>query len=70
MRCCHTGWLPNHEVHVMYLILIILLILVFAGGGYGYHTGWYAGRPYYGGGIGIVGLILVVLLVLLLVGRL
>jgi hypothetical protein len=51
------------------LILLVLLIVVLASGGYGYRSGWYAGAPHYGYGIGLVGVLLIVLLVLLLLGR-
>lgn len=52
------------------LILIVLVVLVLFGGGLGYHRGYYASNAYYGPGIGIVGIIVVVLLILLLSGRL
>lgn len=49
----------------MTTILIILLLLILLGGGfsYGYHAGW--GPGYYGGGLGFI---VVVLLVLYLLG--
>jgi hypothetical protein len=47
----------------MDLILIIIVLLLIFGGGFGY-TRWG-----YGGGIGIGGILLIVLLVYLLVGR-
>ena len=54
----------------MNLILVILLVLLLFGGvGYGYRSSIY-GSPYYTGGYGIVGLILVFVLVLALLGRL
>ena len=46
------------------LLIILLLVIVFGGGGY-YAHGLYG--PYYGGGIGIVGII-IILIVLRLVG--
>jgi competence protein ComGC len=51
------------------LVLIVLVIILLFGGGYGYRSGWHS-SPYYGPGFGIVGLLIVVLLVLLLMGRL
>jgi hypothetical protein len=51
------------------LILIIVLLVVVLGGGYGYRT-YGAVYPYYGPGMGIIGVVLVVLIVLLLMGRL
>jgi hypothetical protein len=47
----------------MDLILIILILFLLFGGGFGYH------RWGYGGGIGIGGILLIVLVVYLLVGR-
>jgi hypothetical protein len=52
------------------LILIILLIVLLFGGGYGYRSGIYNRAPYYGPGIGIIGIIVLVLIVLALTGRL
>jgi len=52
------------------LIVVVVLIVVLLGGGYGYRAGWYVGQPYYGGGIGILGLVLIVVLLLLVFGRL
>jgi hypothetical protein len=56
----------------MILILIVLLVL-FAGGGLGYHSGWYGAgivpSSYGYGGIGLLGTIILVLLVLALIGR-
>jgi hypothetical protein len=54
----------------MALIIIILLVLLLAGGGYGYSSGWHASYPsYYGGGLGIVGVIVIILIVFALLGR-
>ena len=47
----------------MDLILIIIVLLLIFGGGFGYN------RWGYGGGIGIGGILLIVLIVYLLVGR-
>ena len=50
------------------LLLIILLILVFGGGGFGYYgqrQGWYGGTGFGG----IIGLVLVVAVLLWLFGR-
>ena len=52
------------------LIVIVILVVVLLGGGYGYRAGWHTGVPYYGGGIGILGLVLIVVLLLLVFGRL
>jgi hypothetical protein len=52
------------------LIVIILLVVLMAGGGYGYRAGWASGYPYYGPGFGLLGIILIVVLILLLMGRL
>jgi hypothetical protein len=56
------GKKPSTEVR-MDLILIILILFLLFGGGFGYH------RWGYGGGIGIGGILLIVLVVYLLVGR-
>lgn len=57
----------------MNLILIILLVLVLLGA-LGGPVGWYgpgwSGGPYYYGGFGLVGTILIILLILAVVGRL
>lgn len=47
----------------MDLILLIIVILLLFGGGFGYHTWGYTG------GLGIGGVLLIVLIVYLLVGR-
>ena len=47
----------------MDLILIIIILVLLFGGWFGYH------RWGYGGGIGIGGILLIVLIVYLLVGR-
>lgn len=52
------------------LILVIILIVVALGGGYGLHSGYYAGNPAYGYGTGLIGIVLVVFVVLLVLGRL
>jgi hypothetical protein len=44
------------------LILVVIAILAIFGGGFGYRSGNYA----WGGGIGVVGLLAIVILVLLL----
>jgi hypothetical protein len=51
------------------LVIIIIVILLFGGVGY-VGRGPIYGNPYYTGGYGIVGLILVFVLVLALLGRL
>ena len=48
------------------LILIVVLVIVFGGGGY-YSYGNYG--PAYGGGIGLVGILLIILVVWALSGR-
>lgn len=55
----------------MYLVLVVLLVFLLFGG-VGYHSGWYAGgfAPYGYGGVSLLGVVLIVLLVLLLLGRL
>ena len=50
------------------LIVIVLLILLAVSGGWGYRAGWYGPAAY--PGFGIIGVILVVVLILLLLGRL
>ena len=49
----------------MFIILLVVLILVFGGVGYGFR-GTYANGPYLGGG---VGMILLVVVLYLLLGR-
>ena len=51
------------------VVLILILVIIFGGVGYGYRGSIY-GSPYYTGGYGIVGLILVFVLILALLGRL
>lgn len=48
------------------IILIVLLVLLVFGGWAG--RGSYGGNAYYGPGLGLVGLLLVVFLILVLVG--
>jgi hypothetical protein len=50
----------------MRLILIILLIFVLLGGGFGLHGGLFVGDGgiYYGGGLGIALIVILVLLIL------
>ncbi len=48
-----------------WIIIIAVLVLLLGGAGYGYR-----GSRYYGGGLGILGTILVVLLLLWLLGAL
>lgn len=47
------------------ILLIILIIVLLGGTGYGYHAQYFTG-PYWGGGLG---LILVVVVILLVMGR-
>ena len=52
-------------------LLVIVLIICVLFGGYGYRSGWYEPRPYYGGGaLGVVLLIIIILIVLRLLGQL
>jgi hypothetical protein len=49
----------------MYIVIALILVLVLCGGGYGVSSNWAAGPAYYGGGIGTV---LIILLILYLLG--
>ncbi len=67
----HTGHsLPPTALtgleHAMRLLLIILLILLVLGGGFGLHGGLFIGAHglYYGGGLGLVILIVLILLII------
>lgn len=51
------------------VILIVLIVLVLLGGGWGYRSGWYAGAPHYGYGVSMLGVVLIIVLVVLLMGR-
>jgi len=53
-------------VGIMRLLLIILLVLIVLGGGLGFHGGLFVGSGgiYYGGGLGLVLLVVLVLLIL------
>ena len=51
------------------IILIVVLILVIVGGGWGLR-GSYGTNVYYGPGVALVGLIILVLLILVLTGNL
>jgi len=53
-------------VSTLGIILIVLLVLLVFGGWAG--RGSYGGNAYYGPGLGLVGLVLVIFLVLVLVG--
>jgi len=53
-------------VSTLGIILIVLLVLLVFGGWAG--RGSYGGNAYYGPGLGLVGLLLVVFLILVLVG--
>ncbi len=48
-----------------FIIVIVVLLLLFGGVGYGYRDSW---GNYYGGGISLIGLILIVLFVIWLIG--
>ncbi len=53
----------------MQVLLIVLLLLLLFGGGLGGYHAWGV-NPYYGGGIGLGALLIIVVLILLLTGRL
>lgn len=46
------------------ILIILLLLLLFGGGGYGWHAAGYPGGPYFGGGIGLAVLLLLVYVLL------
>jgi hypothetical protein len=46
---------------LIWVILLLVLLLLFGGIGYGNRTTW---GNYYGGGIGILGLILIIVIVI------
>ena len=50
---------------MLILIGLIVLLLLFGGLGYGYRSSW---GNYYGGGLGLLGLLVVIVLVLWLIG--
>ena len=50
------------------LIVLIIVLILFGGFGYGYRSNIYS-SPYYTGGFGILGLVLVFVLVMVLLGR-
>ena len=53
-------------MNVLWIIIaIVVILLLFGGIGYGRRDAW---GNYYGGGIGILGLILIILLILWLLG--
>ena len=60
---CQNGLGETAAEERMDLILIIIILVLLFGGWFGYH------RWGYGGGIGIGGILLIVLIVYLLVGR-
>jgi hypothetical protein len=47
------------------LLIILLVLILLGGGGYGYRSGW--GGPQFGG---LLGLVLIILLILFLTGNL
>jgi hypothetical protein len=50
---------------MLILLALIVLLLLFGGIGYGYRSSW---GNYYGGGLGLIGLLVVIVLVLWLLG--
>jgi hypothetical protein len=52
---------PQEEGMLWLLIAIVVLLLLFGGLGYGYRDRW---GGYYGGGVGLIGLILIVLFII------
>lgn len=50
---------------MLILIGLVVLLLLFGGIGYGYRDSW---GNYYGGGLGLLGLLVVIVLVLWLLG--
>jgi hypothetical protein len=50
---------------LFWIIVIAVLLLLFGGVGYGYRDSW---GNYYGGGVGLIGLLLIVLFVIWLIG--
>jgi hypothetical protein len=50
---------------LFWLIVIAVILLLFGGVGYGYRDSW---GNYYGGGVGLIGLILIIVFVIWLIG--
>jgi uncharacterized membrane protein len=50
---------------LFWIIVIAVILLLFGGVGYGYRDSW---GNYYGGGIGLIGLILIIVFVIWLIG--
>lgn len=49
---------------LFWIIVIAVLLLLFGGVGYGYRDSW---GNYYGGGVGLIGLILIIVFVIWLI---
>ena len=50
---------------LFWIIVIAVVLLLFGGVGYGYRDNW---GNYYGGGVGLIGLILIIVFVIWLIG--
>jgi hypothetical protein len=46
------------------ILIVLIILLIFGVGGYGWHSAGYVGGPFLGGGVGLIVLILVILLLM------